>query len=243
METQIERIAALAYIDEQLDDLMEEFGDLPEKVRQREEKVKETTAIYEETENILNDIKKFVASAKKALVELKDKEEKLTKQQFQVRNNKEFDAITSEIAHIQNEHAKLVDKMRTEGLKEENIKRILEDQKVEREAAKYSLEDTKKEVDKLASEQNEQLEYLKKKREKLLKAIEKKNILEYERIRKHHPDAAVRIIRNSCNGTVIPSQVIVEVRNNKNKIFLDEHSGRILIPEEVEINDETIEKI
>lgn len=243
MSTQIESIAVLAYIDERLDELKEEFGDLPQKVAEKEKIVKEKKALLEETEGILSDIKEFIKKTKVTLVELKDKEEKLSKQQFQVRNNKEFDAITSEIAHIQHEHEKLVDKMRTEGVKEENLTKIMENQYADLELAKKDLDEMNKEVKELSGEQNEELNYLQKKREKILKEIKASYLIEYDRIRTYHKDAAVRIIKNSCNGTVIPSQLIVEVRNNKDEIFVDEHSGRILIPEEIVVDDSTLEKV
>jgi predicted nucleic acid-binding Zn-ribbon protein len=120
MQNQIHYLAALSYVDQKLDELSEEFGDLPDKVKASKRTVDELKAIVEETESILNNVRQFTSNSKVTLQELREKEEQLSKQQFLVRNNKEFDAITKEIEHVRHEHTRLIDELRTVGIKEEN---------------------------------------------------------------------------------------------------------------------------
>ena len=231
MESQIHYLAVLGYIDSRLDELHEEFGDLPEVLKTKEKKAHENKMIVKDTENILENIKKFVATTKNTLIELKDKEEKLAKQQFKVRNNKEFDAITKEIAHIRSEHTRLTDQMRTEGIKEENLLGILDQQKKDFEEAENDAEKVRLELQSLATEQNDEVKILYDKRKLVISKIEDKYYNSYERIRNFHPDTVVQVLRNSCSGcfNALPAQKIVEIRNNLDEVYDCESCGRIFV--------------
>lgn len=245
MESQIHVIAALAYLDERLDELQEEFGDLPQKVKEKEEKANSAKALVDETKGILEEIKKFCSTSKLTLIELKNKEEKLTKQQFNVRNNKEFDAITSEIAHVKEEHKNLSAQLRTEGMKEENLGNILQRQEKDFAEAQAEYLEIKAELDSLSNNQDDEVNGLSAKRNQMAESLDIKVYREYERIRTLHNDAAVQIDRNSCSGcfSAVPPQIVVEVRNNLDKVYFCENCGRILWPEEIIIDDEVIETI
>lgn len=242
MESHIYNIALLAAIDERLDELIEDYGDLPEQIKKKEVKLNDKKLLVNETESILEEIRDFIKKAKKTLVELKEKEDKLTQQQFKVRNNKEFDAITNEINHLKTEHEKLADRMRTEGIKEENLLNILNQQTEELDEAQKELDDKFEEVQRLAGDQDRELSSLREKRSSVLITIPKKFIADYERVRIMHRDAAVLIRKNSCSGcfNAIPAQIIVEVRNNLNTLYFCESCGRLLIPEDCVIEFEEI---
>ncbi len=235
MESQLYKIAAIAQIDERLDELMEDYGDLPEQLKRKSNMFIEKSEIVEHTQAILGDIKKFCSQAKFTLVELKDKEEKLAQKQFLVRNNKEFDAITNEINHIKTEHEKLSDKLRSEGVKEDNIKKILDEQVRERDVANAELVDKKDEIKHLSEIQNEELSRLNKLRDKYIEDLKARAYPEYERIRAFHKDAAVTIKKNSCSGcfSSLPPQIIVNIRTNPETLHYCEGCGRILIPEDI----------
>lgn len=232
MATKVELLACLSYIDMQLDELQEEFGDLPEQVNQKKEKLDSLKAIKDETEGILKDIRDFIATAKVTLVELKDKEEKIAKQQFLARNNKEFDAMSKEIEHLKSVHEKLSTRMRTEGLKEENLLRILDDQTKNYLEAEEDYKKIMEEYDSLSIEQNDDVKLFTSARKNILVTLPKETIEEYKRIRKFHTDVAVKVKRNSCSGcfSAVPSQKIVELRNNPDKEYHCESCGRVLIP-------------
>lgn len=242
-KTQIYNFACLAYIDAILDDYQEEFGDLPLKVKQLKHRVNELNAIVEETENILKELRKFVKDSKLTIKELKDREEKLAKKQFLVRNNKEFDAITKEIEQSRLDHNRLIDEIRISGVKEENLIKTLEDQKKEAKDAEAELKERAEELERISSDQNDEVKILYKVRTKYFDAIKKVNIKDYQRIRTHYHDAVVRIRKNSCSGcfSAVPAQKIVEIRNNLDVLFHCEQCGRILYPDEIEIDDAILE--
>jgi len=241
MESQIHFIAALSFIDEKLDELHEDFGDLPDMIADKKVIVEKAKSVKEETEGILDELRKFISYAKLKLVENKDKEEALAKKQFMVKNNKEFDAITSEIKHLKNEHDELSTKLRVEGLKEESLRNILIEQAETFENENIELNEMKEEYDGVAEDQEAEVKDYKKKRKKIVPHIKKDFIEEYSRIRETYKDAAVAVKKGSCKGYKVPPQLIVEIRNNLDRIFIDEHSGRILIPEEVYMDKKFIE--
>lgn len=242
METQIHLLTALAFIDRNLDDLEEEFGDLPIRVSKIEKKFIKQTNIFQETVKILEDVRKFSVDSKTTLIDLKDKEGKLSKKQFNVRNNKEFDAITKEIEHVKNEHSRILDELRTVGVKEENLKLMLETQKKDAQESEVELKEAKDEFEEISSEQNEEVNSYQKKRIEFVKKIDPKYFEEYERIRNQMQDAFVAVKRNSCSGcfSAIPAQIIVEIRNNLEKVYHCEACGRILGPDDIHITNEDI---
>ncbi|GAB5466102.1 MAG: hypothetical protein Kapaf2KO_15380 [Candidatus Kapaibacteriales bacterium] len=243
MDTLIHKVAALAYIDRQIDFLKEEYGDLPEQIEEQAAKVENNEKMVSETEAILAELKSFVAKAKTTLVDLKSKEENLAKQQFQVRNNKEFDAITNEIKHLNSEHNELAERLRSEAVKQENLNAILEKQKEDVSKAKSELKELQNELEEVSNDQKEELDELNSKRDSIIKKIDEDTLGEYNRIRTFHKQAAVQILKGSCKGYKIPSQKLVEIRNNMDTIYVDEHTGRILLPEEMTIDEDLVQKV
>ncbi len=245
MATKVELLACLSYIDMQLDELQEEFGDLPEQVSEKKLNAEALKEKKDETEGFLKDIRDFVATAKITLVELKEKEDNLAKQQFMARNNKEFDAISKEIEHLKSEHEKLSTRMRTEGLKEENLMRILEGQIQQYNDAEKDYQIKLEEFDSLSIEQNDDVKLLTNARKTILVTLPKETIEEYKRIRRFHTDVAVKVKRNSCSGcfSAVPSQKIVELRNNPDKEYHCENCGRVLIPEEMPTGEELLKQL
>lgn len=239
MESQIYYIAQIATIDERLDELHEDYGSLPEVIKRKEANYTDKKNLVDDTQIMIDEIFNFVVRAKNTLVELKDKEERLTQQQFQVRNNKEFDAITNEINHLKSEHERLSNELRTSGVKQENLQNIIDSQKKDLEIAKAELDEIYAEEKKLAGDQKEEIAKLREVRNQYIDNVKSKFMKDYDRIRTMHSDAAVRIKKNSCSGcfSFLPAQLIVEVRNNPNLIHNCENCGRILIPEDLYLED------
>jgi len=243
MDYQLNHLATLSYLDQQHDELKEEYGDLPDKVELSRKKVIDMKSKVDETKSIIEGNKKFASESKITLVDLKNKEEKLAKQQFLVRNNKEFDAITKEIEHIRHEYSRISDELRTIGVKEENLNMILTKQQIDFAEAGKELKDLEKEFNEISSDQNEGVKALMVFRQKVIDKITSENIQEYTRIRNYHKDAVVLIKRTSCTGcySQVPSQKVVEIRNNLTKIYTCEHCGRIIYTDDIQIDPMAME--
>ncbi|MFN4986039.1 MAG: zinc ribbon domain-containing protein, partial [Ignavibacteria bacterium] len=73
-------------------------------------------------------------------------------------------------------------------------------------------------------------------RVKLIAKLDDTLEIEYERIRKFHENAAVAVRRGSCSGcySAIPSQRIMEMKYQRDKMYTCENCGRILFTDDVE---------
>lgn len=242
MKYPLQYLVALSLVDRRQDDLEDEFGDLPEKIQAQKERYKELEAVVKESQKILEELRDFMVKSKKALEELKAREEKLSKQQFLVRNNKEFDAITREIEYARNEYNRISQELQVTTLKEENLVNVLEQQKQEAQNALKELQELERDFELIATNQNEELNEIKAARAKIVEHLDKHSLEIYQRIRNTHKDAIVKVKKNSCTGCFshIPPQKIIEIRNNLDKLYTCENCGRILYPEDLEIDSEYI---
>lgn len=245
MKSELQYLAELAIIDQKLDELHEDCGDLPQIIKKLEKKVNDLDMLVRETEQYITDMKKFKSDSKLALQTLKDKEDKLSQQQFNVRNNKEFDAITKEIEHSRSEFVRITDELRNLGVKEENLNMALTEQKKNADEAKAELDAKLAELELITSDQNDELNDLKKIKNDLKVNITKHWYGEYLRIRTFHADAVVAIKKNSCTGcySSIPPQKLVEIRNSEDKIYYCENCGRVLYPQDLYIEQSILDII
>ncbi len=231
MENKLQYLYALQQIDLKLDDLEELKGDLPSQIleiTERLETIKQKIKEFEETIKSTT-IKSDNADVEK--IDLTEKIEKYNKQKYEVKTNKQYDALTREIENAE----KLIEQLTKdievyEGIIG-NTKADLETTKTEFDKLMVEFEEKQAELETISKE-NEELELrYQHEREKLLVRMEKNDIAAYERIRKaKEGKAVVAVKRNACGGcfNTIPAQKIVELRQN-NKIFTCEYCGRILV--------------
>jgi predicted nucleic acid-binding Zn-ribbon protein len=236
MEQQIQLLAQLAAVDSQLDELHDELGDLPQEVKKLEALVRERLTDVETTQQSITDLDHLRGTAHVTMQESQDKEQRLAKQQFQVKNNREFDAITKEIEHLKHERATLEERLRTAGVREENLRQTLTQQETLLAEAQSKLTDKEQELAHLSGDHNDEMRQYIDVRLKLITKLDDTLELEYERIRQFHSNAAVAIRRNSCSGcySAIPSQRIMEMKYQRDKMYTCENCGRILFTDDVE---------
>ena len=157
---------------------------------------------------------------------------KYAKDQEQVRNNREFEAIAKEI-----EYQELEIQLAEKRIKEFNA-RIDSKKEVNAEAGerfaerKQHLDHKVAELDSIMSETQKEEEMLLAKSEETKGTIESRLAEAYDRIRTATKNklAVVSVERGASAGSffVIPPQRQMELAQRK-KIMIDEHSGRILV--------------
>lgn len=233
MDKQLDLLARLSEIDVELFEMQEELGELPAEVRYLEQLAREFLEKKTQTEALIEDILTFRSNAHITLQEIHDKETHIGEQQAAVRNNKEYDAMTKEIASFKENKESIQNELRTSVVKEENLRMILSEQEEDYNNILLDLADKEKELKELFSDQNEDVSALEKERASIVKNCETEVLATYERVRTFHHDAAVFLKRGSCSGCFrsVPPQVIVEIRK-KQQIYMCEGCGRILLPEE-----------
>lgn len=231
---QLQLLAAITRIDNELAELQEELGDLPYEVKILEKEVRMRQQAVDTTQKHIDDILQTRANAKIRAQELLDKEKKLSEQQFQVRNNREFDAITKEVESLKNELRDIDKTIGSTLMTEENLQRVYDGQFEDMDDARMRLADREHELNDLSSEHNEEINGHLSKRTDLLSKLPKNIVVQYEHIKEYHNDTTVAVRKNCCSGcfSAVPPQRIVEMRTYK-MIFTCESCGRLLYPEEM----------
>ena len=162
---------------------------------------------------------------------------KYTKDQDNVRNNREYDFLTKEIEY-QQLNIELAEK------KINDAKHAIEVTNANMDAAKTQLEDCthvlaekKGELDEIISETKQDEEKLREKAKKLEAKFDDERLLNaFKRTRKNARNGLgiVYVSRNACGGCFnrIPAQRQSEIKRHK-KVIVCEYCGRILIDPEI----------
>lgn len=242
MLSRLSTLYELQLLDDQLDELEELRGDLPiavndlksliqglqdqikDKEDQKAESLEKRQENEVEIERLNENLKKFKA------------------QLYQVRNNKEYDALTKEIDHCEAEVEKLTNENAALEELVEKIKIEVEEIKPQLDTKNEELAVKEEELKKIIKANEREEAKLKDKRDKLAEKVRKPDYNTYMRIRKAKGGKGiVTLIRGACSGchNVIPPQRQLEVKANK-RLFTCESCGRLIISpdiaEEVEKN-------
>jgi len=169
------------------------------------------------------------------IVTTKQKIEKYKEQQFQIKTNKQYDALTREIDLSQERIIALEKEMESIEGKSSAAKQDLEAVTPELEELKVELKERQAELDLVNKEHEDEELKLKHEREKLVVRIEKSDLKLYTRVRNAlGGKAVVSVRRNACGGCFkrVPPQVAVELRKNA-KLMTCEHCGRLLVSDDI----------
>lgn len=227
----LDTLLHLQSIDSQLDEIIKLRGDLPDEVRDLEDEVigfetrigkfkKEVETLEAE----INGYRLNKKDAEKLIQKYKD-------QQMNVRNNREYEAISKEL-ELQELEIQLADKRSREA--EFKIKNKADEIAKTQEALdnrKKDLEVKRKELDVLISESQEDEKKLVVNRDKAATNVEERLLKAYNRIRDNSGNglAVVMVKRGACGGcfNLVPPQRQADIKEKK-KIIVCEHCGRIL---------------
>ena len=227
-------------IDDQLDELEELRGDLPNAVRELEDQINSLKEDTSSKEKEQKDSLKKREENEGEIEKQKENQKKFKAQLYQVRNNKEYDALTKEIDHTDD----LISKLEAENDGLADLSKSLTDQIEDIKPKFFELKDElkAKEADlKEIIKANEKEEAkLLKERKKIEGEVKKPDLSAYKRIRKAKRGKAVSTIkRSACSGchNIVPSQRQLEIRRN-NRLFFCEYCGRILVSAEIAESEE-----
>lgn len=235
MENRLRLLYALQRVDSSLDELHELKGDLPRLVGELENQLKKKTTTRSELEETVKQSMIRRDEIDLEIVSTKEKIEKYKEQQFQIKTNKQYDALTREIDLAQVHINSLEKEMEIVEGKAAQAKTDLEKLTPELDELSEELEERQGELDHVNREHEDEELRLKHEREKLVVRIDKNDIRLYERIRKAMSGkAVVPVRRNACGGCFkrVPPQVSVELRKNS-RLMTCEHCGRLLVSDEI----------
>jgi uncharacterized protein len=235
VKNKLEYLYTLQLIDTDLDTLQEQKGDLPFEVAALETELATMRGRHATVEQAMRQAFTMRDNADSEIISLREKLEKYKGQQFAVRSNREYDALTREmdaateaVARLEKEMMQLEVQATTSRTELEELKgkvEVIEKQLTEKQAALA-------EVSKLTEEEELQHQH---EREKALARISKQDLAAYERIRKAKKGmAVVPIQKGACGGCYnrLPPQKLLELRTN-DRMYACERCGRIIVSDEV----------
>ena len=231
IEKKLDNLLKLQEIDSKIFEIKKVRGALPEEIQDLDDEVigynKRLDKLNEEIENKtkdIDDLNNKVSEAKKLIKKYKD-------QQMNVRNNREYDAISKEIESQELDSKIYVKKSAENEVNIDEIKlKIKETKKIIKDRNEV-LKTKKGDLELLSGESKDEEKKLANLKTKASKKIESSLLLSYEKLveRQRNGLAVVKVIRNACGGcfNVVPPQRQTEIKEKK-KIILCEYCGRIL---------------
>ncbi len=247
VEDKLRALYDLQLIDSKIDEIKFTRGELPLEIDDMEDEI---VGLKTRRQKLLDRIEQFkeeIEKRKQISEEAVRLISRYEEQQKNVRNNREFEALSKEIEYQELEIQ----------LSEKKIKKVQEEiEKLTRQIEGYTQaddsgnENTIKGIDQIIAEKEENLKHKKEELAALMKETEKQEealqnraeelrqsiepvlLKAYDRLRNNFKNglAVVSIERGASGGSyfTIPVQQQLEIRE-RNRIVVDEHSGRILV--------------
>jgi uncharacterized protein len=225
----------LQLVDDQLDKLEELRGDLPNMVRSLENSINEYRSEISEKEISQRESVEKRAQNEEEVEKLKESQKKFKAQLYQVRNNKEYDALTKEIDHSDVQILKLETENNVLADLSKSLSEQIEEVKPKLAELENELKEREADLKEIIKANENEEAILLAERKKNEEQVKKPDLSVYLRIRKAKRGKAVATIRRSaCSGchNIVPSQRQLEIRRNA-RIFTCEYCGRILISQEI----------
>ncbi len=225
------QLIELQAYDQKLAEIESLKGDLPLQIRHLREEVELLKKKHQDHEEKYQAYQKEQGIMEMEIKALEGKQVIYQNQLYQVKNNREYDAITHELESLK-------------GSKSEKETRVLElldlitEMKNQMDIVSVEIVEHEKNIDSKIAELNDRLAVTEKeeliyrdKRDKVVRQLKPQMVMTYERIR-HAKNglAVVALERGACGGChkSLPPQKVLEVRQ-MNSMHLCEVCGRILI--------------
>ena len=236
----LDSLLKLQTIDSKLDSLKKVRGALPEEVGDLEDEITGYQTRIDNFNNELKGLEDEITNKKTAIKESEALIKKYEDQQMNVRNNREYDAITKEM-ELQTLEIQISEKkIKEAGAKIELKKEEIQATEETRGERQKDLDSKKKELEVITAESEDEEKSLLRNRGKAAKSIEDRLLNSYQKVRNNAINglAVVPVKRGACGGcfNIVPPQRQADIRERK-KIIVCEHCGRILagVEEVVEV--------
>lgn len=241
VEQKLKALDKLQAIDSKIDKIRKIRGALPEEVRDLEDEIAGFETRLSNKQKEEQELEQAIESNREAIKNAELLVKKYEEQQMNVRNNREYDAITKEIELQQLEVQILEKRIKETYVKIEGKQEEKKETEELIEAKKQDLVSKKEELEAITSESQADEEKSAKDRARAEKAVEDRLLRSYNRIRNSMRNglAVVPVKRGACGGcfSIVPPQKQAEIREKK-KLIVCEHCGRILSSVEDVIEEE-----
>ena len=239
---QLKFLIRLQHIDTQIDHIQKLRGDLPDEIRDLEDEKEGLATRIQKLHQEEQDNEAALLQADRDVKEAELLIKKYEEQQLQVRNNREYDALTKEIEaqkqRIIDAHAKTEE---VESTKEGRAELIAEADSRLKELAEI-LEGKQGELHEVLQDTRQEQAELEERRNEAESAVDPRYLRAYKRLRTRLRvgRAVVPLERGAAAGFAVPPQRQVEIRQ-RNRIVACEHTGRIIV--DSELYQETVKEL
>ncbi len=232
IEEKLQHLYELQKIDSEIDKIKTLRGELPLEVQDLEDEIAGLETRIENHKGEILELEKGISVRKQEIKKSEESIKKYSEQLDNVRNNREYDALTKEI-EFQKLEIELQEKKIREAQKSIAEKEaFMADAKQRYEDKTSDLEAKKNELNDIINETHKDEESLLEKSATLAQNIDERLLTAYRRIRGNARNglAVVTVDRDACGGCFnkIPPQRQLDIRSRK-KIIVCEYCGRILI--------------
>ena len=234
VEQKLKALYELQNIHTKIDKIRQVRGELPMEVADLEDEVAGLETRIQKIKAELDDTEDAIVNRKNMIKDAQALIKKYEKQLEDVKNNREYDALTKEV-EIQNLEIQVCEKkIKEHGFEIASKTEIYDQALANIDSRKVDLEIKKGELATITAETEKEEQALTKKADKAETQIEERLLTAYNRLRKNAVNglAVVTIDRDSCSGgfNQIPPQRQLDIRQRK-KVIVCEHCGRILVDE------------
>jgi predicted nucleic acid-binding Zn-ribbon protein len=236
VEQKLKALYELQTIHTKVDKIRQVRGELPMEVADLETRIQKIKAE-------LDDLEDEIVTRKNLIKDAQANTKKYEAQLNEVKNNREYDAISKEI-EIQGLDIQVSEKkIREFGFEIASKTAVYEKALADLEARKSDLDAKKAELGTITAETQKEENELTSLANKATVNIDERLLIAYNRLRQNAKNglAVVTIQRDSCSGCFnqIPPQRQSDIRQRK-KIIVCEHCGRILVDEQMALEAETV---
>ena len=243
VEQKLKALYELQTIHTKVDKIRQVRGELPMEVADLEDDVAGLETRIQKIKNELDDFEDDIVTRKNLIKEAQANIKKYENQLNEVKNNREYEAISKEI-EIQGLDIQVSEKkIREYGFEIASKTQVYERALADLEARKSDLEAKKAELGTITAETEKEESELTILADNASINIEERLLVAYNRLRNNAKNglAVVTIQRDSCSGCFnqIPPQRQSDIRQRK-KIIVCEHCGRILVDEQMAMEAEIV---
>ena len=234
MEQILRALYRLQQIDIELDDLEAGSGDLPKEIERIKNQLSGIESQVADFESELTAVRKERGEGTLEQQELRARTLELNEKLRSVRNNKEYDATTTEIESAEQRAQDLTSAMAGLDHREAEAMRGRQSLTKAREELTKALEDKTETLETIMQSSSDEVKGFRAQKNEALSEISEELLERYGHVRTAHQDAVVKVRKGACAGCyrAVTPQTLVELRRNE-QIFYCEHCGRLLVDEEI----------
>ena len=232
VEEKLKSLFVLQEIDSKIDEIEVLKGELPMEVSDLEDDLAGLQKRVANLKGVVDDIQSEISNHQANIKESEGLQARYQKQLDDVKNNREFDALTKELELQRLEIQLSEKKIKESQVKKEAKMEVLAGTEEKVVQKVKDLENKKVELEKIIKKTDKEEKALLKKSKAAKADIDERLLKAYNRIRNNFRNglAVVTVERDSCGGCFnkIPPQMQMEISMRK-KVLGCEHCGRILV--------------